>query len=63
LIFILNNNTNQKKFLYGITGICIASNIISTICFAIHSCAIIKKDIKEKEESVIRNQEIKNEEF
>ena len=63
LIFILNNNTNQKKFLYGITGICIASNIISTICFAIHSCTIIKKDIKEKEESVIRNQEIKNEEF
>ena len=63
LIFILNNNTNQKKFLYGITGICIASNIISTVCFAIHSCPIIKKDIKEKEESVIRNQEIKNEEF
>lgn len=63
LIFILNNNINQKKFLYGISGICIASNIISTVCFAIHSCPIIKKDIKEKEESVIRNQEIKNEEF
>ena len=63
LVFILNNNTNQKKFLFGLAGICIASCVISTICFSIHSCPLIKKNIKKKEENIFENQEIKNEEI
>ena len=43
VIFILDNNIKEKKFLYGIGLIFSAANILSFILYGIHSLAIKKK--------------------
>ena len=47
LIYILKDNLNQKKLLYGIAGISIAANILSSCLFIIYSRPI-KKKLKKK---------------
>ena len=56
LIYILKDNLNQKKLLYGIAGISIAANILSSCLFIVYSRPIKinieeKNNEEEKEES------------
>ena len=50
VIYVINDNINQKKFLYGIAGISIGASIFSSILFFIYSCPLkkLKKKIIKK---------------
>ena len=57
VISIFDDKINQKKFLYGLTGICLGANIISSICFYIHSCPIKRINIEEEKKDFENNKE------